>query len=150
MPSQFRLTFRPSIGRERSSEREHASEGYDGEDLPTPTFLEFFAGAGIVRQGLLPTWRCLWANDIDPSKERIYTANFGKDEFHRRDVAEVEASSLPAADMAWTSFPCQDLSLAGWQRGMSAGRSGTFWAFWRLMRDLYDVERIVGPLLILS
>lgn len=141
MPSQFRLTFRPSVDGELFSEREPPSEGYDREDLPTPTFLEFFAGAGIVRQGLLPTWRCLWANDIDPSKERIYTANFGKDEFRRRDVAEVEASSLPTADMAWASFPCQDLSLAGWQRGMSAERSGTFWAFWRLMRDLYDAER---------
>jgi DNA (cytosine-5)-methyltransferase 1 len=83
----------------------------------------------------------LWANDIDPSKERIYTANFGKDEFRCGDVAEVQASSLPAADLAWASFPCQDLSLAGWQRGMSAERSGTFWAFWRLMRDLYDAER---------
>jgi DNA (cytosine-5)-methyltransferase 1 len=147
MPSQFRLTFRPSVDRESLSEREPANEGYDKEDLPTPTFLEFFAGAGIVRQGLLRTWRCLWANDIDPSKERIYTANFGKGEFRCRDVAQVEASSLPAADMAWASFPCRDLSLAGWQHGMSAERSGTFWAFWRLMRDLYDVERIVQPLL---
>lgn len=141
MSNQFRLTFRPFVDVEPLSERAPASEGYDREDLSTPTFLEFFAGAGIVRQGLLPTWRCLWANDIDPSKERIYTANFGKHEFRRGDVAAIEAASLPAADMAWASFPCQDLSLAGWQRGMSAGRSGTFWAFWRLMRDLYDAER---------
>ena len=29
--------------------------------------------------------------------------------------------------MAWASFPCQDLSLAGWRRGMKGERSGTFW-----------------------
>ncbi len=145
MPTQFRLTFRSFVASERNDvgnvERELACKG-DGEtDLPTPTFLEFFAGAGLVRQGLLPVWRCLWANDIDPSKERIYTANFGKSEFRCGDIAEVNAKALPAADMAWASFPCQDLSLAGWQRGMSAGRSGTFWAFWRLMRDLHDAGR---------
>lgn len=144
MPRQFGLTFRSSSVAERDetgeilSGREPTTEGYDRQDLPTPIFLEFFAGAGIVRQGLLPTWRCVWANDIDPSKERIYTANFGKNEFRCGDVANVKAKALPVADMAWASFPCQDLSLAGWQRGMSAGRSGTFWAFWRLMRDLYD------------
>src|SRR5665213_1857041 len=145
MPRQARLTFRPAAEAERNkntpSDRKHISEGYDRGDLPTPTFLEFFAGAGIVRQGLRPLWRCLWANDIDPSKERIYTTNFGSLEFHCGDVADIEANSLPAAEMAWASFPSQDLSLAGWQRGMSAGRSGTFWAFWRLMRDLYDAGR---------
>jgi DNA (cytosine-5)-methyltransferase 1 len=109
--------------------------------LPTPTFLEFFAGAGIVRSALAPSWRCVWANDVDASKERIYIANFGKKEFVREDIAKVTAASLPSAEMAWASFPCQDLSLAGWQRGMSAERSGTFWAFWRLMRDLYDAGR---------
>jgi len=76
---QFRLRFRPAADAERKknnrSKREPSNEGYDREDLQTPTFLEFFAGAGIVRQGLLPVWRCVWANDIDPSKERIYAAN---------------------------------------------------------------------------
>lgn len=147
MPRQFGLTFRSSSVAERDetgetfSEIETTTKDCDREALPTPRFLEFFAGAGIVRQGLLPAWRCVWANDIDPSKERVYTANFGKNEFLCGDVAKVDANSLPVAHMAWASFPCQDLSLAGWQRGMSARRSGTFWAFWRLMRDLYDAGR---------
>jgi DNA (cytosine-5)-methyltransferase 1 len=114
---------------------------YDRGGLARPTFLEFFAGAGLVREGLRPQWNCVWANDIDPSKERIYTANFGAREFRLGDISSVDASALPGADMAWASFPCQDLSLAGWQRGMSAKRSGTFWAFWRLMRDLFDAGR---------
>ena len=142
---QFQLPFRQAVETEvvknPNSARNSACEEYHRKDLTTPTFLEFFAGAGIVRQGLLPVWRCLWANDIDPSKGRIYTANFGENEFHCGDISHVEAGTLPVADMAWASCPCQDLSLAGWQRGMSAGRSGTFWAFWRLMRDMYDAGR---------
>ena len=104
-----------------------------------PTFLDFFAGAGLVRVGLEPTWKCLWANDIDPRKENVYAANFGLEHFLLKDVSKVELDEIPRpSDMAWASFPCQDLSLAGWQRGMSAERSGTFWAFWRVIRDLFD------------
>lgn len=120
------------------------------------TFYEFFAGSGLVRLALEPSWTCLWANDIDPRKAAVYTENFGSDHFHLGDVASVPAAALPrCADMAWASFPCQDLSLAGWRRGMSAERSGTFWAFWRILRDLYNqgerpplvaVENVTGLL----
>lgn len=120
------------------------------------TFYEFFAGAGLARLGLGTDWRCVWANDIDPRKAEVYTANFGAADLHLGDVSEIRAESLPPrADMAWASFPCQDLSLAGWRHGMTARRSGTFWAFWRMMRDLYDnadrppviaLENVVGLL----
>jgi len=121
-----------------------------------PTFYEFFAGAGLARLGLEPDWSCVWANDNDPKKQDVYTHNFGDDHFVLGDVATVDPQSLPpGADLAWASFPCVDLSLAGWQRGMQAGRSGTFWAFWRIMRDLHDsgrrppiivIENVVGLL----
>ena len=120
------------------------------------TFLDFFAGAGLVRLGLESSWSCSWANDIDARKREVYEAQFGAAGFVLDDIANVDATSLPAgADMAWASFPCQDLSLAGWRRGMRAERSGTYWEFWKLMRDLLDqgdrpplivVENVVGML----
>jgi DNA (cytosine-5)-methyltransferase 1 len=101
-------------------------------------FYDFFAGVGMAELALAPPWRCSWANDIDPKKAAIYRANHDPGVFHLGDVAKVDAADLPhGAAMAWASFPCQDLSLAGWRRGMTADRSGTFWAFWRLMRDLH-------------
>lgn len=118
-------------------------------------YLDFFAGAGLVDLALRPQWQCVWANDIDPCKAEVYRANIPGDHFVLGDVADVNAVDLPLADMAWASFPCQDLSLAGWRRGMSAERSGTFWAFWRIMRDQYDagqrpplivIENVVGLL----
>ena len=105
----------------------------------TFTFYEFFAGSGLVRLALEPRWTCVWANDLDPRKAATYTQRFGADRFALGDVAKVSASTLPqGATLAWASFPCQDLSLAGRRRGISAARSGTFWAFWRILRDLYD------------
>jgi DNA (cytosine-5)-methyltransferase 1 len=102
-------------------------------------FLEFFAGAGLARLGLEPEWECAWSNDIDETKGAAYVGNFGDDDFVLDDVANIRAADLPTgAAMAWASFPCQDLSLAGWRQGMSAGRSGTFWAFWKLMYDLFE------------
>jgi len=107
-----------------------------------PRFYEFFAGAGLARLGLGDDWVCLWANDNAPKKTEVYAHNFSGDHVVLGDVATVDAQLLPpGADMAWASFPCVDLSLAGWQRGMQARRSGTFWAFWRIMRDLHDVGK---------
>ncbi len=106
-----------------------------------PRFLEFFAGAGLVRLGLEPDWECVFANDNSEKKAQVYRANFGSGELGVGDVANLEAADLPDAEMAWASFPCQDLSLAGWRRGMSAPRSGAFWPFWSLMRDLHQAGR---------
>ena len=116
------------------------SEAYENTNrAELPTYLDFFAGAGLVRLGLEPTWQCLWANDLATLKQSVYSDNFGLDQFLLKDIATVQLAEIPRpVDMAWASFPCQDLSLAGWQRGMSARHSGTFWAFWRLIRDLFD------------
>jgi len=107
------------------------------------TFYEFFAGGGMARLGLGPDWTCLFANDFDPEKAESYRANWGGDEFFCGDLAKVEAERLPgAAELAWASFPCQDLSLAGAGRGMGGAqdevrtRSGAFWLFHDKMRAL--------------
>lgn len=128
----------------------------DCSQIEPLTFLDFFAGAGLVRLGLEPSWSCTWANDIDARKQEVYVAEFGAEEFALGDVADIATVSLPTgADMAWASFPCQDLSLAGSRKGMKAERSGTYWGFWRLMRDslergqrppLVVIENVVGML----
>jgi DNA (cytosine-5)-methyltransferase 1 len=102
-----------------------------------PSFYEFFAGGGMVRAGLGPEWTCLFANDIDEKKAATYSANWGTDGLKVDDVAKLTTKDLPAAaNLAWASFPCQDLSLAGSGAGLNGERSGTFWAFWRLIQKL--------------
>ncbi|GGH05896.1 DNA (cytosine-5-)-methyltransferase [Alsobacter metallidurans] len=107
------------------------------------TFYEFFAGGGMARAGLGAGWTCLFANDFDPMKCVTYRDNWGDADLVQGDVAEVSVGQLPGqADLAWASFPCQDLSLAGGYKGLGrAGdnqktRSGTFWLFFEKMAAL--------------
>lgn len=105
-------------------------------------FYEFFAGGGMVRAGLGSSWECRFSNDFDPKKGASYVLNWGRDAFKLGDVRNVSAHDLPGlADLAWASFPCQDLSLAGAGAGLKGERSGTFWPFWDVILDLKDNGR---------
>ena len=100
-------------------------------------FYEFFAGGGMARSGLGQGWRCRFANDFDPRKAASYAGNGPSEHLHVGDVRGVAVGDLPGrADLAWASFPCQDLSLAGRGAGLASGRSGSFWPFWDLMTEL--------------
>ena len=100
-------------------------------------FYDFFAGGGMARAGLGDSWRCLYANDIDPNKARCYAENWGDAHLQACDIAAVGLADIPGhADLAWASFPCQDLSLAGSGEGLGGARSGTFWPFWQLIAGL--------------
>lgn len=112
------------------------------------TFLEFFAGGGMARAGLGEGWRCLFANDFDEAKANAYAAAWGGNgqwpsELWVGDVGELAIADLPAeqADLAWASFPCQDLSLAGNGAGLAGERSGSFLPFYFLMKRLREVRR---------
>lgn len=105
-------------------------------------FYEFFAGGGMARSGLGPTWTCLFANDFDHKKSKVYAANWGDDVLKAADVRSLTTADLPGhADAVWGSFPCQDLSLAGGGAGLKGDRSGTFWPFWNLMKALIKERR---------
>lgn len=98
----------------------------------------------MVRAGLGEGWRCLFANDFDHKKSRVYRDNWGDGgELKTIDVADLATSDLPAKpNLVWASFPCQDLSLAGAGAGLRGERSGTFWPFWNLMSTLVGEGRV--------
>src|SRR5438309_542934 len=91
----------------------------------------------MARAGLGPGWTCIFANDIDPKKGASYAGNWGDEHLKIGDVAELTTEDLPdSANLAWASFPCQDLSLAGAGAGLNGHRSGNFWPFWHLLKRL--------------
>jgi DNA (cytosine-5)-methyltransferase 1 len=106
-------------------QRQHAS-------LPEKSFAEFFAGIGLMRIGLeRHGWTPQFANDIDPLKEAMYTAQF-KDNgsiFLLEDIHKIRANQVPQVTLATASFPCNDLSLAGMRQGLKGKNSGTYWPF---------------------
>lgn len=111
---------------------------------------EFFAGGGMARLGLRGDWTTTFANDIDPAKADAYRAAHGGGEMRCADVWDLSIADLPGRPaLAWASFPCQDISLAGPRGGLAAPRSGAFWGFWRLIEALDDDGR-APPLLALE
>src|SRR6185503_5219236 len=58
------------------------------------------------------------------------------------DIGGLSTSDLPGSpSLAWASFPCQDLSLAGNGAGLSGSRSGTLKRFWSLIEQMKQEGR---------
>lgn len=103
------------------------------------TFLEFFAGIGLVRLGLEKRgWQLLYANDIDPEKREMYDAHFRDAETHFElsDIHKVDPALIPTATLATASFPCTDLSLAGGRKGLNGGQSSSFFGFTHVLKTM--------------
>lgn len=97
----------------------------------------------MARLGLGGRWNCTFANDWCEKKASAYRGYFGSSKHLRvLDVQKLTTNDLPGtADLAWASFPCQDLSLAGNGAGLNGERSGTFAPFWKLIRGLESEQR---------
>ena len=118
------------------------------------TFLEFFAGIGLVHLGLRPSgWTCVYANDFSQKKREMYLDEFpDAAHFHLEDIWEtdriLEHISAPAL-LATASFPCVDLSLAGHMKGLGGEHSSTLFGFVEVMRRL-KVRHKMPPIVMIE
>jgi DNA (cytosine-5)-methyltransferase 1 len=83
-------------------------------------------------------FQIVFANDIEPSKRALYTANFDAGDFRLGDVRQIHGDDVPDVELATASFPCVDLSLAGNRRGLAGVESGMFWEFARVLEEMAD------------
>jgi DNA (cytosine-5)-methyltransferase 1 len=112
--------------------------------------IECFAGIGLARAGLGPNFHFLLVSDNHPGKIRTYVYNFGKAHVRYGDIGKLRPVDVPGTvDFAWSSSPCQDVSLAGARAGLSGKRSSAFWAYWRLIEG-FNAEARAIPLLALE
>ncbi|ORI12831.1 DNA cytosine methyltransferase [Rhodococcus sp. 1168] len=119
-----------------------------------PQAAEFFAGIGLARLGLEASGvKVSWANDFDDVKASMYRTHFRDEVNHlvHGDIGKVTGDDIPDVDIAWSSFPCTDLSLAGNRKGLAGHASGTFWQFTRILDEMKDrrppvvaLENVVG------
>ncbi len=103
------------------------------------TVAEFFAGIGLMRAGLEQAgWTTVLANDIDPTKRRLYLNHFtgAGDDFILEDIHKLPADAVPQVDLATASFPCTDLSLAGRRAGLQGEHSSAFWGFVNILQGM--------------
>ncbi|MFG1743650.1 DNA cytosine methyltransferase [Micromonospora chalcea] len=124
-------------------------EGGSMESAPIRA-AEFFAGIGLVRTALERVKgaqvQVVWANDIKQAKSDAYVANYpdAEDHFMVLDIRNVAAQDLPAGvELATSSFPCVDLSLAGNRRGLVGEQSGMFWEFARILGGMSPRPSVV-------
>jgi DNA (cytosine-5)-methyltransferase 1 len=118
------------------------------------TFLEFFAGIGLVHYGLQRAgWRCVYANDICAKKQAMYLDEFpDASYFHREDIWQTDrilAQINAPATLATASFPCIDLSLAGYRKGLQGEHSSTLFGFLAVMKRLQERHQM-PPLVMLE
>lgn len=116
------------------------------------TAIEFFAGIGLARAGMADAGiSTVWANDYDKNKFAMYSGQWGDDDFALENVFDVDPDQVPSADIAWSSSPCTDLSLAGKRDGISGRESSAFFGFTNVLRGMGDrrpnvavLENVVG------
>lgn len=107
-------------------------------------FLDLFAGIGGFRLGLEQAGhQCVGHCEIDKNANRSYQAmhNPKEGEWFAEDINKVEAVAIPSADLWCFGFPCQDISIAGKQEGISGNRSGLFFAVMRLLREIEEKNK---------
>ncbi|MBT9670463.1 DNA (cytosine-5-)-methyltransferase [Secundilactobacillus kimchicus] len=101
-------------------------------------FIDLFAGIGGFHLGMEQAGHeCVGWVEWDKFARKSYQAVHNvKDVWTASDINEVKAKDLPQADVWCGGFPCQDISVAGYQKGFTNGkRSSLFFTITGLLRD---------------
>ena len=107
-------------------------------------FVDFFAGIGGIRLGLEQAGhKCVGFCEFDKYARTAYKAMYDTEgEWESHDVRTVKPYDVPAADLWCFGFPCQDISVAGKQKGLQEGeRSGLFYEIMRLLAGRRKEDR---------
>lgn len=107
-------------------------------------FVDFFAGIGGIRLGLEQAGhKCVGFCEFDKYARTAYKAMYDTEgEWENHDVRTVKPYDVPAADLWCFGFPCQDISVAGKQKGLQEGkRSGLFYEIMRLLAGRRQEDR---------
>jgi len=93
------------------------------------TFLDLCSGIGGFRLGLESAGhKCVGYCEYDKFARASYKAMYDTEgEWPSHDVTKLEPEEIPYADIWCFGFPCQDISIAGKQRGLSGKRSGIYY-----------------------
>ena len=101
-------------------------------------FIDFFSGIGGFHSGLERAgMECVGWCEFDKFAQASYRAMYDTSSlWFGDDVTKVKGCELPKADLWTFGFPCQDVSIAGKQKGLKKGtRSGLFYEIMRLLDE---------------
>ena len=112
-----------------------------------------FAGIGGFRSGLEKAGHeCAGYIEWDKYARKSYQAIYNTEgEFTANDIREVKGIELPDVDLWTFGSPCQDISIAGKQKGLVKGeRSSMFFEVIRLLKERIGGEKKVPAYLIME
>ena len=107
-------------------------------------FVDFFAGIGGIRLGLEQAGhKCVGFCEWDKFARQSYKAmHHTKGEWESHDIRATKSYDVPDADLWCFGFPCQDISVAGKQKGLQEGeRSRLFYEIMRLLAGRRKEDR---------
>ena len=116
--------------------------------------IELFAGVGsqaMALKRLAADFEHYKVVEFDKYAIKSYNEIHGTD-FAPTDITQISGSDLEIVDtetftyLLTYSFPCQDLSVAGKQKGMVKGsgtRSGLLWEVERLLNEVYNLPQVL-------
>ncbi len=98
---------------------------------------------GLERAGFKAIWQC----EREPFCRAVLKTHFKGLSIHD-DITKLDPTTLESPTVLTGGFPCQDLSIAGQRKGLSASRSGLFFEFTRILAGLkppwFILENVPG------
>ena len=121
-----------------------------GGAVSAPTYGSLFSGVegfglGLDRAG----FRCAWQVEIDAAANRVLQRHYPAVPRHR-DIRVVRGDELEPVDAVIGGWPCQGLSTAGRRKGLADPRSGLFFEFVRVVREMREATGGRRPNFILA
>ena len=107
------------------------------------TFVDLCSGIGGFRLGLETAGhKCIGYCEYDKFARASYEAMYDtKGEWKANDVTKLRAEEVPYADLWCFGFPCQDISVAGKQRGLDGERSGIYFNIIDLIKSKEESDK---------
>jgi DNA (cytosine-5)-methyltransferase 1 len=102
-------------------------------------YIDLFSGIGGFALGAY--WAGMkfenhYFSEVEPFAAELYQERF-PDVIPLGDITKIKTEDLPNGEYIITGgFPCQDISIAGKGAGITGERSGLWFEYWRLIRDL--------------
>lgn len=104
-------------------------------------YIDLFHGIGGFALGVY--WAGMkfknhFCSDIEPYTQELYKLRF-PDSIQLGDITKIDTKELLQYGDKWIitgGFPCQDISIAGKGEGITGARSGLWFEYWRIIRDL--------------
>jgi len=101
--------------------------------------LDLFAGIGGITLAIQDYVTPLAYCEIDPYPQSVLLQRMQEGYLPKApiwdDIRTLQAKELPRIDIIYGGFPCQDISIAGRQKGLEGERSGLFFEILRLLDE---------------